>query len=75
MDERYEIKNQRLEESLWWTIARREIIYDLIRNLDKNLKILDVGCSGGPMMIMLNQHGFQNVYGLVLTVIWQILGC
>jgi len=64
MDERYEIKNQRLEEALWWTIARRETIYDLIRDLDKNLKILDVGCSGGPMMMLLNQHGFKNVYGL-----------
>ncbi|MEA2036096.1 MAG: class I SAM-dependent methyltransferase [Nanoarchaeota archaeon] len=67
MDERYEIKNQNLEEVHWWFITRQDISYDLISKLNKNAKILEIGCSGGPLIKILNKNGFKNVYGLDIS--------
>ena len=67
MDKRYEIKNQRLEEIYWWCIARRETICDLVRDLNRDVRILDVGCSGGPQMKSFIEMGYTNIYGLDIS--------
>jgi len=69
MDKSYESKYHLLEESNWWFVARRDIILKLIKKLDlkKNAKILEIGCSGGPLLKFLKQNGFLNIYGIDIS--------
>lgn len=67
MDKEYEIKYHNLEENHCWFMARREIIADLLKNNDKKSKILEIGCSGGPLLISLKKQGFSNVYGVDIS--------
>ena len=55
------IKN---EKNHWWFIARREIIYSLICNLNKKkrLSILDFGAGSGANIEILNKLGKVDVY-------------
>lgn len=64
MDELYELKYHSLEEKHWWFESRRDIIFKLIQKMDKNSKILEIGCSGGPLIKFLKQNGFNNIYGI-----------
>jgi len=67
MDNSYELKYHKIEEEYWWFTARREAIINLIRKLDRNSKILDVGCSGGALIKQLNEEGFKQVYGVDIS--------
>ena len=54
------IKN---EENHWWFVARREIIYSVIRSLKKNkLSILDFGAGSGTNIKILTKLGSVDVY-------------
>lgn len=67
MDALYEEKYHKIEEEeYWWFISRRDMILRLIRkmNLNKNAKILEIGCSGGPLIKLLNKEGFLNITGI-----------
>ncbi|MFH1456927.1 MAG: class I SAM-dependent methyltransferase [Patescibacteria group bacterium] len=70
MDKLYESKYYRLEENYWWFIARRDIIIKLIKKIgiDKTDKILDIGCSGGPLINSLKHNGFINIYGIDISM-------
>lgn len=51
----------------WWYRGRRQLIHALfqeycIKNINKKLEILDVGCGAGILMSELEQYG--NVYGI-----------
>jgi len=54
------------EEKYWWFVARRNFIALLINrmNLDFNSKILDVGCSEGGLIQILENKGFTSVSGI-----------
>lgn len=67
MKRKYETKNYGLEEKHWWFITRRNIIHNLIKDMDKDAKILDIGCLGGPLLLSLKKKGFKNIYGLDLS--------
>ena len=67
MDKSLESKCHRLEEEYWWFIARRDMIFKLVKKLDKNSKILEIGCSGGVLIRSLKEHGFNNVYGIDIS--------
>lgn len=64
MEESYTIKYHRLEESHWWFLARRDIIFKLIKNYHKDSNILEIGCSGGPLIRFLHGQGFMNIQGI-----------
>lgn len=69
MDKFYELKYHKLEENQWWFISRRNIILKLIKelNLSKSAKILEVGCSGGPLIKLLTLNGFTDLYGIDIS--------
>lgn len=69
MDASYELKYHKLEEKNWWFISRRDMILQLMKkiNINKNAKILEMGCSGGPLIQFLTQNGFQNIIGIDIS--------
>lgn len=67
MDKDYEKKYHANEENNWWFRARRDIIFRLLTKFDKNSKILDVGCSGGPLLLEMKNRGFDNNYGVDIS--------
>ena len=66
MNKHYEFKYHRLEDTHWFFIARRAMIFGLIKqlNIKQNSKILDIGCSSGSLMQLLARKDFKNVYGI-----------
>jgi len=69
MDKEYELKYHQLEEEYWWFKSRRSMVFSLIEkmNLSKDAKILEVGCSGGPLLELLKNEGYHNTYGIDLS--------
>lgn len=64
MDYEYELKYHQEEEYNWWFIGRRDAIVKLVSLKNKNLKILDIGCAGGALLLELKKRGFTNLTGL-----------
>lgn len=64
MDQVYALKYHRLEEHHWWFLARRDIIYKLIKNYHRDSEILEIGCSGGLLIRFLEGQGFKNIRGI-----------
>jgi SAM-dependent methyltransferase len=66
MDLTYEAKYHQLEEQHWWFASRRDAVYDLIKSLNLPLSaaILEIGCSGGPLMQRLFAAGHTDVTGI-----------
>ena len=66
MDLTYEAKYHQLEEQHWWFASRRDAVYDLITslNLPKTAAILEIGCSGGPLMQRLRAAGYLDLTGI-----------
>jgi len=63
----FEEKYHSLEEKHWWFIARREIILKLLGKIApqrKGVKILEIGCSGGPLIESLVAEGYRDTYGI-----------
>lgn len=53
-----------MEERNWWFLSRRNAIVGLLKSCPKTIKILDVGCAGGALLLDLEKEGFTSVYGL-----------
>jgi SAM-dependent methyltransferase len=55
-----------LEEQHWWFVARREILLALLQRacVGPDADILEVGCSGGSLMLALREAGYVNVRGI-----------
>lgn len=66
MDLTYKAKYHHLKEQHWWFAGRRDAVYDLIRQLKlpTTAAILEIGCSGGPLMQRLRQQGYADVTGI-----------
>ena len=66
MDLTYDAKYHQLEEQHWWFASRRDAVYDLIQSLKlpPTAAILEIGCSGGPLMLRLRQQGYTDVTGI-----------
>jgi SAM-dependent methyltransferase len=67
MNRAYELKFHMLEENHWWFEARRDMIVRLLKRVDKQAKILDVGCSGGLLIRALRKIGYRNVQGIDIS--------
>lgn len=45
-------------------ISRTEMMEKFIGNLDREIKILEIGCNIGIMLVNLQEMGFKNLYGI-----------
>jgi len=64
MEKQYASKYHRLEESHWWFLGRRDIIYQLIKKQRRDAEILDIGCSGCALLGFLKKQGFTRLQGI-----------
>jgi SAM-dependent methyltransferase len=70
MQSDFENRYHLLEEKHWWFISRREIILALIKKYyhsRKRIKILEIGCSGGPLLNLLSSHGYSQIFGIDIS--------
>jgi 2-polyprenyl-3-methyl-5-hydroxy-6-metoxy-1,4-benzoquinol methylase len=69
MEKKYEKEYHQIENNYWWFCARRHIIIQTIKKFNLNLdsKILEIGCSGGPLIQELKNIGFKNVHGIDIS--------
>ena len=59
-----------VEEDHWWFVARREMILSLVRTIaskQENFRILEIGCSGGPLLELLSSKGYFQTYGIDIS--------
>ena len=64
MEHFYASKYHELEGSYWLFKGRRDMIFRLIKDYDRNVEILDAGCSGGALIGFLMDRGFKNIEGV-----------
>lgn len=67
MEKSYEVKYHDLETTHWWFRARRDIIESMLSAFSKDARILEVGCSGGPLLAALQKKGFRHVCGVDIS--------
>ncbi len=69
MDLAYEQIYHQLEQTHFWFRARRDYILRRMQqwHIAKNAAILEVGCSGGPLLQALADQGYANVQGIDLS--------
>jgi SAM-dependent methyltransferase len=69
MKDEYEQRYHRLEENHWWMRARRQICRGLVcrMNPKRDLRILEIGCSGGLLLRELRQQGYEHVTGIDIS--------
>ncbi|RYU77892.1 class I SAM-dependent methyltransferase [Hymenobacter persicinus] len=66
MNLEYEEKYHQIEENYWWFQARRDMVFRLIQDLKlpKTAAILEIGCSGGPLLQRLTRTGYSDLTGI-----------
>jgi SAM-dependent methyltransferase len=69
MDKNFEHKYHELEASHFWFKSRRNFILQLLKNTNRNSKVLDIGCSSGLLLKDLEKEGFksENLYGIDIS--------
>ena len=69
MQPTYEREYHRLEERHWWFQGRRDAILRLVRRLQipRTAAVLELGCSGGPLLLELRERGFIDLTGIDIS--------
>ena len=67
MEKSYEKKYHRAEKDGWWFRARRDMIIRLLQSENKNIRILDIGCSSGILMNIIRAAGFHEITGIDIS--------
>ena len=67
MEIAFEKKYHSLERNHWWFVSRRKMIAQIVCKYGKNTKILEVGCSSGQLMKMLEEAEYKNVIGIDMS--------
>lgn len=68
MQEEYASQYREAEETHWWFLGRRDMIRRLIKSSDRDTDVLEIGCSGGPLIAQINQEGFRSVSGIDVSL-------
>ena len=55
-----------VEETQWWCKGRREAVTELVRQItpSRDIRMLEIGCSGGILLRDLAAAGYRNLYGI-----------
>jgi ubiquinone/menaquinone biosynthesis C-methylase UbiE len=69
MEDKYEKVYHDLEEKHWWFRNRRNFAFHLLKkySTNKNINILEIGCSGGPFILQLINEGYINIKGIDIS--------
>ena len=69
MKTEFEKTYHEVEAVHWWFLTRRELVHQLVRRAAPNpsAAILEIGCSGGPLMKLLKADGYTNVTGIDIS--------
>ena len=69
MNRHYEVIYHQLEEQHWWFAGRRDMTFRLVQQLalPPDAAILEVGCSGGPLLLALRTAGFRRLMGIDIS--------
>lgn len=69
MEENFEKKYHDVEKNHWWFKSRRKYLIDLLKDISKESKILDIGCSSGVFLMDLENLGFNpnNLFGIDIS--------
>ena len=69
MNKKFENTYHEVEAVHWWFVARRTIVKELVRKAASSTQaaILEIGCSGGPLMESLRDDGFSNLFGIDIS--------
>jgi len=65
----YEAQYHLLEEDHYWFRGRRHVVHELVlqANRDPDCRILEIGCSGGPLIQQLHGDGYRHVTGIDIS--------
>jgi SAM-dependent methyltransferase len=65
----FELTYHKVEKSHFWFKSRRNYILDLLKDLPRDSKILDIGSSSGILLLELIAAGFkkENLYGIDIS--------
>jgi len=69
MQEGFETTYHAVEERHWWFTGRRALVRQLVRRASTgcDARILEIGCSGGPLLQQLRRDGFSNLTGIDIS--------
>ncbi len=69
MNKDYEQLYHQVESAHWWFVARRALVRDMVCRArpDRQAAILEIGCSGGPLLELLNASGYENLTGIDIS--------
>lgn len=67
LEEEYTEKYLNYENNHWWFQGRRDIITKILNGYSKNSAILDIGCSGGPLLRILKKKGYNDLIGIDIS--------
>ena len=71
MEKDFEKKYHDVETDHWWFKSRRKYLVDLMKDVPKDSKILDIGCSSGILLKDLEIIGYkaENLFGIDISEI------
>ncbi|HEX9047177.1 MAG TPA: class I SAM-dependent methyltransferase, partial [Verrucomicrobiae bacterium] len=69
MNKDYEKIYHEVEAAHWWFVARRDLVKELVCRAAPNraAAILEIGCSGGPLLRQLRESGYANLTGIDIS--------
>lgn len=69
MNKDFEKLYHEVEAAHWWFVARRALVKNLVCRTapDRQSAILEIGCSGGPLMEQLHDAGYRKLTGIDLS--------
>jgi SAM-dependent methyltransferase len=69
MEKNFEKKYHDVEVDHWWFKSRRKYLLDLLKDVPKDSKVLDIGCSSGIFLKDLENLGFNidNLFGIDIS--------
>lgn len=63
----YEQVYHALEDDHWWFRGRRDLMLQLLVHTPQDARIVEIGCSGGPLLAELSAHSFKNLWGVDIS--------